>query len=118
MLKIPFDASRSADQNFRVLIPERMVISLRLVWNTRASAWFITISSERGEIGAFRIVERWPILFSHKAISPIDGDIIALPLSDGKGKPLNQYDALGESWGLFWLSPEDVANWKVANGLG
>ena len=33
MLKIPFDASRSADQNFRVLIPERMVISLRLVWH-------------------------------------------------------------------------------------
>lgn len=118
MLKIPFNPSISADQTFRVLIPERMVISLRLTWNTRASAWFITISSERGEIGAFRVVERWPILFSHKALSPIDGDIIALPLSDGKGKPLSEYDALGEYWGLFWISPEDLANWKAANGLG
>ena len=118
MLKIPFTASRSADQTFRVLIPERMVISLRLVWNTRASAWFITISSERGEIGAFRVVERWPILFSHKALSPIDGDIIALPLSDGKGKPLSEYDALGESWGLFWIDENDLADWEASNDMG
>ncbi len=118
MLKIPFNPSISADQTFRVLIPERMVISLRLTWNTRDSAWYMSISSDRGEIGALRVVEQWPLLFSHKALSPIDGDIIVFPLSDGKGKPLNQYDALGESWGLFWLSPEDVANWKVANGMG
>ncbi len=118
MLKIPFNPSISADQTFRVLIPERMVISLRLTWNTRDSAWYMSISTDRGELGALKVVEQWPLLFSHKGLSPIDGDIIVFPLSDGKGKPLSEYDALGESWGLFWLSPEDVANWKAANGLG
>lgn len=95
MLKIPFNPSISADQTFRVLIPERMVISLRLTWNTRDSAWYMSISSDRGEIGALRVVEQWPLLFSHKGLSPIDGDIIVFPLSDGKGKPLSEYDALG-----------------------
>ena len=38
MLEIPFNPSISADQKFQVLIPEQMVITLRLLWNSRASA--------------------------------------------------------------------------------
>ena len=83
MLEIPFNPSISADQKFQVLIPEQMVITLRLLWNGRASAWFMTVSSDSGELGQFRLVERFPILREHKALSPIKGDIIVLPLSEG-----------------------------------
>ena len=107
MLKIPFISSISADQTFQVLIPEQMVIMLRLLWNSRASAWFMTVSSDPGELGQFRLIERFPILREHKALSPIKGDIIVLPLSEGQGKPLSEYSALGDSWGLFWISPEE-----------
>ena len=91
MLEIPFNPSISADQKFQVLIPEQMVITLRLLWNGRASAWFVTVSSDSGELGQFRLVERFPILREHKALSPIKGDIIVLPLSEGQGKPLSEY---------------------------
>ena len=94
MLRIPFDPSKSADQSFQVLVPEKAVLSIRLVW------------------------PRWPLLKEHKASSPIEGDIIALPVSSSKQQELTEYDALGNSWGLFYLSPEDVAEWEAANGLG
>ena len=118
MLRIPFDPSRSADQTFRVLIPERLVMTLRMVWNTRASGWDVTVTSDSGTIGMLRLVERLPLLHEHRGLSPIEGDIIALPLSSGSGLPFTDYKSLGDSWGLFWLSPEDVAAWEDANGLG
>ena len=118
MLKIPFDPSKSADQNFQVLVPDKVVLTLRLTWSVRASAWDVHVSADEKEIGMFRLVPRWPLLLEHKAISPIIGDIIALPVSASKNQDLSDYSALGNTWGLFWLSPEDVAAWEEANGLG
>lgn len=118
MLKIPFDPSKSADQNFQVLVPEKVVLTLRLTWSVRASAWDIHVSTNEKEIGMFRLVPNWPVLLEHKSLSPILGDIIALPLSGNKGDELNEYESLGTTWGLFWLSPEDVEAWRQLNGLG
>lgn len=117
MLRIPFDASVSADQTLSVLIPEKQVISLRLVWNVRASGWDITVSSSNGELGMLRLKPNWPLLYEHKALSPIFGDLIAFPLSGAK-TTLEEYGSLGDSWGLFWLDEEDVKSWEKANGLG
>jgi hypothetical protein len=118
MMRIPFDPSRSADQSFSVLIPEHQVVELRMVWNTRASGWDVLVSGPSGSVGFLRLKPRWPLLLEHLAISPIDGDIIALPLQGGSGKGLDDFDALGSSWGLFWLSQDDVKAWRSANGLG
>lgn len=117
MLRIPFDPTPSADQTFQVLVPEKLVLTLRLVWNVRASAWDVTVSTTNGEIGMLRLVPAFPLLLEHKAISPIAGDIIALPLS-GTAPAMTEYSSLGTSWGLFWLSPEDVKAWEDANGVG
>lgn len=117
MLKIPFDPSVSADQTLSVLIPEKQVMSLRFVWNTRASGWDVTVSSSNGELGMFRLKPYWPLLHEHKALSPILGDIMAMPISGSK-QSLKEYTALGNDWGLFWLSPEDVTAWEKANGMG
>lgn len=118
MMRIPFDPSRSADQSFQVLIPEHQVVSLRMVWSSRASGWDVEVSSSTGKIGFLRLVPKWPLLNDHAAISPIGGDIIALPLTGGSGKAFDEYGALGDSWGLFWLSQDDVKRWRAANGLG
>lgn len=117
MLRIPFDPTPSADQTFQVLVPEKVVLNLRLVWNIRASAWDVTIGNGRNELGMLRLIPSFPLLAEHHAISPIDGDIIALPLS-GTAEPMTSYKSLGREWGLFYLSPEDVSAWRVANGLG
>lgn len=119
MLRIPFDPSKSADQSLQVLIPELQVVELRLVWNTRTKSWDVQVSNTEGaELGFLRLLPNAPLLHEHRALSPIVGDIMALPLAEGSGKPLTDYDALGDSWGLFWLSPEDLAEWEAANGLG
>lgn len=119
MLRIPFDPNKSADQSLQVLIPERQVIGLRLVWNVRASAWDVEVSNTSGgSAGFFRLEPKWPLLYEHAALSPIVGDIMALPLTRGQVAPLSEYGALGTTWGLFWLSDEDVEAWRKANGLG
>lgn len=117
MLRIPFSPTTSADQTFQVLVPEKVVLTFRLVWNVRSSAWDVTIGNGNSEIGMLRLIPSYPLLIEHGATSPIDGDIIALPLS-GAAKPMNEYGSLGRDWGLFYLSPEDVNAWRVANGLG
>lgn len=119
MFRIPFNPSSSADQTFRVLIPELQVVELRLVWNVRGSGWDVMVSNTQGaQLGFLRLEPRTPLLYEHAALSPIAGDIVALPLSEGSGKPLTEYDALGDSWGLFWVSPDDMKEWRNANGLG
>lgn len=117
MLRIPFNSSNSSDQTLSVLIPEKQVITLRLVWNTRALGWDVEVSYSTGVLGMFRLKPNWPLLYEHKALSPIEGDIIALPVSGSKQK-LDEYEALGTSWGLYWLSEEDLKIWEKANGLG
>lgn len=116
MLRIPFDPAISADQTFQVLVPEKVVLKLRLVWNCRASGWDVNVSADNGEIGMFRLVPSYPLLRNHKALSPIEGDIIAMPLS-GTAPEMKEYSDLGTTWGLFWLSPDDVRAWEAANGL-
>lgn len=119
MLRIPFDPNKSADQSLEVLIPELQVVRLRMVWNTRAAGWDVMVSNTQGaQLGFLRLEPRTPLLYEHAALSPIVGDIIALPLTEGEGKLLTEYAALGNSWGLFWLSPEDVKTWEAGNGLG
>ena len=117
MMKIPFDPTISADQQFQVLIPERAVIMLTLRWNTRSGFWYADIESGGVAVNGLKIVPRWPILKEHQALSPIDGDLMALPLSRNAPDPI-PYEGLGDSWGLFWLSPEDVEKWRAVNGLG
>ena len=117
MMKIPFDPTISADQQFQVLIPERAVIMLTLRWNTRSGFWYADIESGGKVLNGLKIVPRWPILRGHQALSPIEGDLMALPLSWNAAAP-RPYGGLGDSWGLFWSAPEDVKKWEAAHGLG
>ena len=117
MMKIPFDPTISADQQFQVLIPERAVIMLTLRWNSRSGFWYADIESGGKVLNGLKIVPRWPILREHQALSPIEGDLMALPLSGNAPDPI-LYEGLGDSWGLFWLAPEDVKKWEAAHGLG
>lgn len=117
MMRIPFNPAASAVQHFQVLIPGRELLELRLVWNGRASAWFVDVYSEGRAAHGLRLVGNWPLLREHRALSPISGDIVALPVSrDAPGRI--GYGDLGKSWGLYWIDPEDVAKWEAAHGLG
>lgn len=117
MIKLPFNPSVSADQVFSALIPEQLVMSIHLVWNDRAGSWFLGVSSSDKKIEGLRVVQRWPLLREHAALSPIEGDLIVLPLTHPAPKVIG-YDDLGSTWGLFWMSPDDVKRWEAANGLG
>ena len=117
MMRIPFDPSISADQQFQVLLPERAVLTLTLRWNSRSGFWYMDVSAGSRSLQGIKVTPRWPLLLEHKALSPIEGNLIVLPL-DKSARDLLQYDDLGSTWGLFWLSPEDVTRWEVGHGLG
>lgn len=117
MMRIPFDPSISADQQFQVLLPEQAVLTLTLRWNSRSGSWYANVSSGSRTLYGLKVTPRWPLLRSHNASSPIEGDLIALPLDKSACAPI-QYADLGSTWGLFWLSPEDVTRWEVGHGLG
>lgn len=117
MMRIPFDPSISADQQFQVLLPERAVLTLTLRWNSRSGFWYMDVSAGSSSLQGIKVTPRWPLLLGHKALSPIEGNLIVLPLDKSAPDPI-QYDALGSAWGLFWISPEDEARWEASHGLG
>lgn len=117
MMKIPFDPTISADQQFQVLIPEQSVITLTLRWNTRSGAWFADVTSKGKTAYGLKITPRWPLFTDHAALSPISGDLIALPLDGQAAEPV-AYDALGTTWGLFWISPDELLKWRYSHGVG
>lgn len=117
MMRIPFNPAASAVQHFQVLIPGRELLELRLAWNERASAWFIDVSSGGRTIHGLRLAGNWPLMYEHRALSPISGDIVALPASKDAPDRIG-YGDLGKSWGLYWIGPEDIGKWEAAYGMG
>lgn len=117
MMKIPFNPDKSADQKFQVLIPEQIVLTIRLYWNTRSSAWFIDVEGYTSELVGIKVVPRYPLLRNKDAVSPIFGDLIVVNLTTLK-TDFSEYSALGNTWGLFWITPEEVKTWEARNGLG
>lgn len=117
MIKIPFDPSLSAHQQFQVLISEQLVATITLKWNTRSEAWYLSVATQSGSIEGLKVVQKFPLLREHRALSPIAGDLIVLPTTHPAPDPIT-YDSLGNEWGLFWVSDDEVRKWEVANGLG
>lgn len=118
MMLIPIDPSISADQTFDVLIPEEIVLNLRILWNSRAEAWYLTVVGPDGtELDSLRMVPNFPLMHSHEASSPLTGDLLVLPLGNEVSDDSLDWDALGKSWGLFYLSEDEVTTWRTAYGL-
>lgn len=117
MLQIPLDAQVSADQRFRVELSGQMV-KLRFKWNERVGFWFILVSDDFDQqLGELKAVPNWPLCNQYKGFKPFVGDLILLPIDDAAVWP-PAYADLGVRWFLFWLSEDEVGQWRRRNGVG
>ena len=115
MVIIPFDADVSADQQFDVKLGEALV-SVRLTWNVLSQFWFMTIT--KGEIGlrSIKCVPTWPLLRQHRAIAPMQGDIMVMRAEASKSDQI-AFSDLGTRWKLVYFTEEEIYAWEVENGL-
>ena len=51
-----------------------------------------------------------PSVSADQTVSVLIPEQLVMPLSD--------YDAIGDSWGLFYIDENDLKAWEKANGLG
>lgn len=117
MLQIPFNAQVSSDQQFRVELEGQMVV-FRIKWNERAGFWFILISDDLGkQLGELKAVPNWPLCNQYKGFKPFVGDIILLPIDEAAQWP-PAYADFGVRWFLFWLSEDELRQWRRRNGVG
>lgn len=110
MKVIPFDPSISSHQNFFINLGSA-VCEFDFVWNGRAEAWFVSISTSSGALHSVRLIENTPLCS--------DGDKLDLggyfKVIKTNAYGLNQitYDNLGSDWSLVFGSKEE---WSIIDG--
>ena len=116
MKYLPTFQTISADFTYKVALGSEQY-NLRLLWNSRAEHWFLTVvDTAGGRIDGVKVVEKWPLLTAHRGQIKLSGDIVAIPITT-TGERLG-YDNLGTAWVLAYLDATELLDWKVANGLG
>lgn len=108
---------RSADFKFRTDLGG-FLYTVRFQWNIRCQSWFLTIEdSIGGRIDGVKVVEKWPLLASHRAQIRLTGDLVAIPLTTDKNVRLD-YDTLGTEWVVAYMTPDELDLWRSTNGMG
>lgn len=116
MIILPDGASLSPDYNYKKEIDGQMC-SLRMIWNTRESAWFLTIQDGAGgRIDGIRVIANKPLLRQNRAQISISGDIIAASNQTNPTDP--DYYSFSTTHALQYMTPQEIKDWGVLNGLG
>jgi len=93
------------------------ICSLRMSWNTRESAWFLTIQDAAGgRIDCIRIIANKPLLKQNRAQIALTGDVIAISNEQNPTDP--SYYSFSSTHALQYLTRQEVKDWEVLNGLG
>lgn len=105
------------DSTFTVDLGQQ-IVAIRLTWNEVAQSWYMAVADMAGnEIVGIKVVPSYPLLDCSRAEAPVSGDFICYRKEELAPERID-YDALGTSWGLCWLTDAELAEWMVANGLG
>jgi hypothetical protein len=114
MIELPTFQENSADFSYDIEI-ENKIISFRFVYNIRNQFWFLNIESGNNEIKGLKIVEGFPLLFTHKAKFPdLEGDFLLMARVENEEFT---YDNFGVAWSLYYLNKEELEEWLSENGL-
>lgn len=116
MIQIPFNPQSASDQSFKIRLGSELV-TLSLTFNTRAGFWYLDVQNEAQEsLTSLKVVPNWPLMREYAGFKPIQGDFFVFPLNNSA--PISvDYDSLGVSWGLYWATEEEYAEWAVNYGL-
>jgi hypothetical protein len=97
---VPFKPNSSAYQVFKVNIGGS-VVSLRVLWNSRDSAWYMDIDSPVNSVRSLKLVSLAPLVPYAKSLG-VHGNFFVLRNSNDAVTPIS-YHELGKSWVLVWL---------------
>lgn len=111
MLTLPDLSAQSPDYTYKVTI-DRVIYTIRMVWNLRMGAWYLTISNDLGEsIAGVRVVANMPLLETHRGRIGLRGDILALDNSIVPTDPT--YSSFSNGHTLVFMTNAEVAGWKA-----
>lgn len=117
MIKIPLFTVTSAHFTQRIELNSHIIV-LRIWYNTRSEYFYLTITTESGEqITNTKIVPHWLLLKqSIELLSDFEGDFIAIKDTEEAVNKIT-YDNFGTAYNLYYLTPADVEQWEVDNGI-
>lgn len=117
MIQIP--SFQSVSSNFAQEINlNNQVVQLGIAYNVRNAFYHLNqFSDPDGNIlTGIKLTPNHLILNPHKALINFDGDLIVLKTDEDAGDVIT-YDNLNNGYGLFYMTPDEVEQWKVDNGL-
>lgn len=116
MIQIPTFQTTSADFNQEIELGGQLV-QLRIVYNIRVGFFFLDFTDQNGNVlYQIKMVPTWPLLSQHRGFIDFDGDILILKTDAEAGDNVS-YDNFGNGWDLFYLSPDELSDWRDENGL-
>lgn len=116
MLEIPVFTEQSSDF-VQIIDLETVTTTIRLTWNTRVEYWFMAVSTDNSNKEGIKLVKNYLLLDQLKAtFADLKGDFAVLKKSNTTEEEFT-YKNFGEVWSLFYLTEEEVEEFKEENGI-
>jgi hypothetical protein len=117
MTLIPVFQNQSADFVQEIELGGQL-ISLDIIYNIRNEFFHLNnFTDQNGNpLHGIKIVPDFPLLDWHKGLIDFDGDLMVIKQDLEAGDDIT-YDNFGNGWNLFYLTPDEVDEWKDANGF-
>lgn len=117
MLQIPSFQNISSIFSEEINLNDQ-VVQIDIAYNTRTDFFHLSqfTDSEGNFLNGIKITPNHLILEPHKALMDFEGDLIVLKFDEDAGDVIT-YDNLNNGYSLIYLTPDEVDQWKVDNGL-
>jgi len=93
--------------------------SIRLIFNIRSETWFINeykeLDTDKTLLGV-KIINDFPLFLAMKTRIDLPGDFMIIKEDESLTDSIG-YDNLNNGYNLYYLTADEVLEWKVENGL-
>jgi hypothetical protein len=114
-VEIPVFQTLSSNWESNILLENKRVI-FKIKYNIRNDYFALDFTDGNGDtVYGIKIVPDWPLLKYRKGFIEFFGDIFVLAKQENPD-PLD-YDNLGNVYGLYYLTEEEVQAWEEENGI-
>lgn len=118
MIQIETFQDQSADF-VQTIELDGIFVSIRLVFNVRTETWFINeyteIDTGKSLFGV-KVINGSPLFLSMKTRIDIPGDFMVIKEDEALNGSID-YDNLNNGYNLYYLTAEEVQEWRTENGV-
>lgn len=117
MIEIPVFTEQSSDFTQNIDL-DNINVKIRLTYNTRVNYWFMALETGESSLQGIKLVKNFLLIDQYKALLPdIPGDFGVFKISNELNDNEFTYDNFGIAWSLFYLTADEVEEFKELNGL-